>query len=178
MEQGSMNDLAPQAAGGGEASPEEIAGIVEWLRESAESYRAELGLDNHRRVKADARYRELMFSPEAIELVRSRERAGYHSTPGIPLYCTGHRTGVALVLMVDNEIDEGTPVPDHIVMLCRPDRKARAAGAAAQGKSYTIQCGTCGRPTSRQDAWLLETALKCLVAADTQKGKGYRITIT
>jgi hypothetical protein len=185
MERRSMSDaVTPEATGGRGPSPEVIARVLQELRQSEDKFRATMGLSSSqattdsRRAKADARFRELMFSAEAITLVRSRERAAYASAPGIPLYCADHRTGVALVLMVNNEIDEGTPVPDHILMLCQADPKAGAVGTAVQGKSCAVRCGTCGRSTSRQDAWLLERALKCLDAADTQARKGYRITIT
>jgi hypothetical protein len=128
-----------------------------------------------KRAKADAEYLSLMLNPAAIELVRLRERSAYSSAPRIPLYCSGHRTGVALALNVSNEAGEGTPVPDHIEMVCLPDPKAGMAGTADQGQSYTVHCGPCGRSTRRQDAWLLNAALKCL---GTTAGSGYRITIT
>jgi hypothetical protein len=128
-----------------------------------------------KRAKADAEYLSLRLNPAAIQLVRLHVRSAYSSAPRIPLYCSGHRTGVGLVLMVSSETDEGTPVPEHIEMLCPPDPKAGKAGTADRGQSYTVHCGTCGRSTRRQDAWLLNAALKCL---GTKAGSGYRITIT
>ena len=128
-----------------------------------------------KRAQADATFRRLISDPAAMELVRAREGKATSSTPRIPLYCSGHRTGVAVVLAVDNEVDEWTYVEDHIQMYCLRDPKAGSPGTWRGGSSYTVQCGQCGRSTGRRNAWLLERALACLVKSDT---RGYRISLT
>lgn len=128
-----------------------------------------------KRAQATEKFWEMAENHALIELVRKRERHAYSSPPRIPLYCSGHRTGVALVLMTSNEIDEGAPVPEHIELLTVPDAKANQPGTAEHGQSYTVRCGTCGRSTRKQDVKLLRAALECLAKSDT---RGYSITIT
>lgn len=145
---------------------------------------------------------ELRTHPGAIALFRAREKGdGATGVPRIPLTCSGHKTGIALVVYIRSEVDEGTPVPDHLDMYTVPDVKADKPGTAKEdeprpvdwskhwsqaidedvrhqantGNSFTIRCGTCGRSIRRRKVKLLRDAIERVV----NSGKNsYRISIT
>lgn len=82
-----------------------------------------------------AEYIALMQNRLAILAVRARQKRE-NRVLRIPLYCEGHRTGVAIELMVMNEDGEGQTVPDYLLIYTVPDAKADKPGTAENGHSY------------------------------------------
>lgn len=134
-----------------------------------------------------AEYMALMQNRLAILAVRARQKRE-NRVLRIPLYCEGHRTGVAIELMVMNEDGEGQTVPDHLLIYTVPDLKADKPGTAENGhsyaghqttgQSYTIHCGTCGRAITRQNVKLLRATIECVIMAGRDPKSGWRISIT
>lgn len=147
-----------------------------------------------------AEYRALMVNPLAIKAVRARQRGSYGAVPQIPLYCSGHRTGMAIILGVRKGTDEGVHVQDHLIMYPAHDINAGKAATRARGNipqpidwtkptaagqqfpwgddypaSHAIFCGTCDHTVRRKKVWLLREAIERVVNSGKRP---YRISIT
>ena len=118
----------------------------------------------------------------AVAAVQSRQVTAYDTPPRIPLMCSGHRTGLALLVVAVNELDEDVTVPYHLQLSVVDDPRAKAAGSVEDPPytmgSYKILCGSCGRPTSQRAIRLLRAALECMTKAGSADGPAYRIRIT
>lgn len=134
-----------------------------------------------------AEFYALTLDPAAIALVRAGQRREDRPLK-VVLMCSGHRTGVSMALVIDDEVgsdEDWRRVPEHILMYAVKDING-PDGAFGNGdpsftseaRSYTIVCGTCDRQIRRQNVKLLREALKCIVESRQGQKGGYRISIT
>ncbi|MDR6414061.1 hypothetical protein [Pseudarthrobacter sulfonivorans] len=141
-------------------------------------------------------YHALRFHPDAVKIVRAGQRREGRALR-MPLHCSaGHRTGVALELVVseDNGLDDEDyrSVPPQIVMSWGRDLAVTAnPGKAVRADPYwagdgtgkvwpevtTIHC-RCGWSAQRQHLKLLRAAIERIVKVRQGQQSSYRITLT